>query len=1030
MLTRYVIADLVRNPRRTLSTMVGVSLGVGLFCGVLFFIDGLSASMTQRAVAPLPIDIQRIVGDQVGNGISLTQSVENRGGSARVDLTVHNAGTVAANEVTVRSLPPADATYVAGSAEMDGTPITGVDGNPFAHGAGDTGLNVGTVPPGTTRRFAYELAAPAELAVDVATVDSTYSTREARTPVAANDPAPPSLADLARRILAIDGVESASPLSLGDLGSDTLSSGDAVAPGPAKILAFDADHAARDDSIDIIDGAIESSGVVISAEAAEALGVTVGGTVTIDLPDGSAIDGTVTGVADLTRARSLFSSRRGGDLETFVYVRNSVIVSPASFDAEILPAYERAASTRGSRLKSPPVREVDVRVARDLLDADPATAVVQTRRIGTAVADVAAGGSDYVLDNITNTLTVAADDAGVAKRLFVFLGLPGGFLAAMLAGYAGTVLADAQRREQATLRVRGASRRHLLRMLTARTAAITVAGSLVGLVIGYLAAGAVLGNDSLSRASTPSLLTSAFLGSVGGFAATGAALYLTGRRSIDRDIEEDRARFTNRPPLWRRLGLDIVGVLVVAAGTVVALRANAFDGAPGSVYFGRAVELNLWLLVLPVAAWITGSLLAARLLGSVLTRTRPRSSGTVGRPLGALYRLSVGRRPWAIGNGAMVISLIVALGTSLAVFTASYDGAKATDARFATGADIRITPGPASPDALGVDAVDRLRIEGVAAVTPVIAGRQNVILRSARTSDPADLVAVDPETFGEVAPLRNDLFVDTTARRALDTLREDPDAVLLSADVADFLKAAPGDTLSVLLARATDDQVEVELRIAGLYERLPGFPGGADALLSIDVHRDHVPAKDPDFFLAATGGTSDAVIERAVAGLERGPAATDQLQVESRLTTLASDQSSLAALNIAGLVDLDSGFALAMSAMTIAIFVFGLLLQRRREYITLRAQGLEPRTIGLLITGEAGTVAVAGAAAGVVVGSLMGGYFVHVLRPLFVLDPGYTIPLSAVTTPAALMVVATLTSSVIGARLVNRLQPTELLRDE
>ena len=61
MLARYVLADLARNPRRTLSTMLGVTLGVGLFCGILFFIDGLSASMTQRAFAPLSIDMQRIV---------------------------------------------------------------------------------------------------------------------------------------------------------------------------------------------------------------------------------------------------------------------------------------------------------------------------------------------------------------------------------------------------------------------------------------------------------------------------------------------------------------------------------------------------------------------------------------------------------------------------------------------------------------------------------------------------------------------------------------------------------------------------------------------------------------------------------------------------------------------------------------------------------------------------------------------------------------------------------------------------------
>ncbi len=54
---------------------------------------------------------------------------------------------------------------------------------------------------------------------------------------------------------------------------------------------------------------------------------------------------------------------------------------------------------------------------------------------------------------------------------------------------------------------------------------------------------------------------------------------------------------------------------------------------------------------------------------------------------------------------------------------------------------------------------------------------------------------------------------------------------------------------------------------------------------------------------------------------------------------LARDQSSLAALKVAGLADLDSGFALAMAVIAIAIFVFGLLLQRRREYVTLRGPG-------------------------------------------------------------------------------------------
>ena len=115
-------------------------------------------------------------------------------------------------------------------------------------------------------------------------------------------------------------------------------------------------------------------------------------------------------------------------------------------------------------------------------------------------------------------------------------------------------------------------------------------------------------------------------------------------------------------------GVEEHGIVLVC--TVLAVRGHAFEGASGSVYFGRAVSLNLTLLVLPVAVWITGSLLAARICGSALTRSEPRSTSAVGRPLPSLFRLSVGRRPWSIANGAVVVSLIVAVAVSLAVFTA------------------------------------------------------------------------------------------------------------------------------------------------------------------------------------------------------------------------------------------------------------------------------------------------------------------------------------------------------------------------
>ncbi len=218
--------------------------------------------------------------------------------------------------------------------------------------------------------------------------------------------------------------------------------------------------------------------------------------------------------------------------------------------------------------------------------------------------------------------------------------------------------------------------------------------------------------------------------------------------------------------------------------------------------------------------------------------------------------------------------------------------------------------------------------------------------------------------------------------------------------------------------------------VTTLFERIPGFPDGADAVMSLARHTEAAPNKPPDFFLASTVAPDDESLARTVSAIRQGPGRRSAFGIETRISTLARDQSSLAALNIAGLTDLDASFALGMAVIAIAIFVFGLLLARRREYVTLRAQGMEARAIRLLIGTEAATVAAAGAVSGLVVGAVMGVYFVSVLRPLFVLRPGYELPPGGAMIPVLLVAAATLTTSILGSRLVNRMEPTELLRDE
>ncbi|MEO7837300.1 MAG: FtsX-like permease family protein, partial [Acidimicrobiales bacterium] len=743
MIARFVWADLVRNPRRTLATMVGVTLGVGLSCAVLFFVDGLSASMTQRAVAPLPIDMQRVLNDPIAADLHLAQEAVPAGAVkvgevVQVHLAVGNTDLVPANEVIVRSTPPAGLAFVAGSATLDGEPVGVGEGNPFFTGPAGAGMNLGTMEPGATRIIDYTARASADADLAKEPFRSTVSSREVLAPITANATSRVDLGQLAAAIGGLDGVASAEQLSFADLPTGSLSSGPQTDGRPARVFGFDAGYVGRDRTIRITEGAQVPGQALLSVEASHNLGAGVGDTVAFDLPDGSQKNVTVSGVVDLSRARSLFVSRLGAHFEVFLYVPASVVVDPAMFADVVMPAYERAAAKRGEVLKSPPVREIDIGVERERLDADPGTALRQTEQIGAAVTAVA-DRQDFLLDNISNTLMVARGDADVAKRLFLFLGIPGGLLAAMLAAYAGNVLAGAQRREQATLRIRGASRRHLLAMLALRVSCITVVGAILGVALGYASAVAVIGNHTLTRAATGQLVTSGVLGTLIGLLATGAALYVTGRRSIDREINGDRSRLAVRTPVWRRYRLDMIGVLVVAAATVMAARASAFDGVPGSVYVGRSVSLPLALLCLPIAAWIAGGLLAGRGFGWLLRARHATAPPSFARPLQLLYRLSLRRRSWAVAEAAVMIGLIVALGTSLAVFTASYDQAKASDARYVTGSDLRISPNPGLDQSYRSTDRATFAVGGVRTVAPVVYSSQNVIIRSQRTSDPMNL---------------------------------------------------------------------------------------------------------------------------------------------------------------------------------------------------------------------------------------------------------------------------------------------------
>ena len=235
--------------------------------------------------------------------------------------------------------------------------------------------------------------------------------------------------------------------------------------------------------------------------------------------------------------------------------------------------------------------------------------------------------------------------------------------------------------------------------------------------------------------------------------------------------------------------------------------------------------------------------------------------------------------------------------------------------------------------------------------------------------------------------------------------------------------------MQVLLAPGTKHQVLKKIRVVGLFDRFPGFPQGTDLVANLGFYEQATRTHRVDFFLASVGDAGHAGLARATAALQAGPGRRDPINVESTETALDKDRSSLTALNVSGLVDLNTLFTLLMSAAAIAIFVFGLMLQRRREYVTLRALGAQGGQVRALVMGEAGVVVAAGLLAGIAVGIGMAFLLVRVLRPLFVLDPGANVPVGDLALLVALVIVAAVVSTLAATAILRRLEPTTLLRE-
>src|SRR5437016_13605977 len=105
----YSLRELLRNPRRTLASVAGVTLGVGLLASISFFVDTSASTMTKRAVARVPIDMAAGLASPLASTITLKEGLPPGamagGQAATVTLMATNNGNRPAPGVVINDEP-------------------------------------------------------------------------------------------------------------------------------------------------------------------------------------------------------------------------------------------------------------------------------------------------------------------------------------------------------------------------------------------------------------------------------------------------------------------------------------------------------------------------------------------------------------------------------------------------------------------------------------------------------------------------------------------------------------------------------------------------------------------------------------------------------------------------------------------------------------------------------------------------------------------------------------------------------------
>ncbi len=709
-------------------------------------------------------------------------------------------------------------------------------------------------------------------------------------------------------------------------------------------------------------------GVVLAQQTAANLHATVGTVVSVARPGLPPLHAQVQGIVDLPNRDSMFQAVGAPPGTSLQAPPDNVMLLP---QAQWQSAYAQLSRTQPAAVRT----QYHVRLG-GALPPDPAAAFdsVTTRAKN---LEARLSGAGLVGNNLAAQLDGARKDALYAQLLFLFLGIPGVVLAALITSIIGAAGGDRRRREQALLRIRGASPRQIVRLGGAEALVVGVLGSAIGLG-GAVLAGRLAFGTSKFGTTTLQTVEWGLIAAVAGLVLAALTILLPAWRD-SRQLTVRRAREVVGAaprPLWMRLYLD----LWLLAGAGVIFWRSVVSGyqvviAPEGV---ATISVSYSTFLAPLLFWVGAALLAWRISNLVLVRGR----GTVARAarplaggLSGVVAASMSRQRRLLSRGLMVMALTASFAVSTAVFNATYAAQSRVDAQLTNGADVTAsTTGGAGLPAGTVAAVRRL--PGVVAAQPMMHRYAYV------GSDLQDLFGINPNQISSATTVSDAFFHGASASATLAALASRPNAIIVSDETALTYQLVPGNTIRLRLQSAVDHAYHiVPFTYVGLVREFPTAPKDSFFLANMSYVAKMTGSPAYQDVLIRTNGSPPAVAAEVRHLLGPGSGAVVQ-DIESQMKITLS---GLTAIDLSGLTRLELAFAFILAAAASGL-VLGLgLVERRRTFAITSALGARTRQMASFVWSEAIFVTLGGVILGVLSGWGISLVIVKILTGVF--DP-------------------------------------------